>query len=101
MDKITVAAASIMNFVGNPDQNFARIQKWTQSAAESGANLVLFPELCISGYITAPIAHDLAEPVPGPSTEKMIALAETHGLFIAFGLIEKASDHFCCSHVLV
>ncbi len=75
--------------------------KWVISAADKGAELILFPELNVSGYIAAPIVHKLAEQIPGPSTEKIIALAHQNGLIIGFGLIEKHGDQVCCTHLLV
>ena len=101
MEKITVAAVSVRNLIGQPDEGIANMQKWMASAAENGAELILFPELNISGYIAAPIAHQLAEPIPGPSTETIISLAEQNDLIVGFGLIEQAGDKYYCAHVLV
>jgi predicted amidohydrolase len=51
------------------------MQKWMITAARNEAELNLFPELNISGYITTSIAHQFAEFIPGPSTEAIISLA--------------------------
>jgi predicted amidohydrolase len=101
MKKIRGAAASVKNLVGQPEESIVNMQKWVISAAEKGAELILFPELNVSGYIAAPIVDQLAEPIPGPSTEKIITLAQQSGLIIGFGLIEKDGDQVCCTHVLV
>lgn len=101
MDRITVAAASVKNLVGETDGSIRIMEKWAVSASEKGADLILFPELNVSGYITAPIVRDIAETIPGPSTERIIHLARKTNLVIGFGLIERIGDQFCCSHVLV
>lgn len=77
------------------------MQKWMASAAGNGAELVLFTELNISGTITAPIAYQLAEPIPRPSTETIISLAKQNSLTVGFGSIEQAGDEYYCTHVLV
>jgi NAD+ synthase (glutamine-hydrolysing) len=45
-----VALAQIDPTVGDIDANAARVAKWIGRAAEAGAELVIFPELCIPGY---------------------------------------------------
>ena len=72
-----------------------------RSAAGNRAELNQFPELNISGTITAPIAHQLAEPIPGLSTDTIISLAEQNSLTFAFGSIEKSADQYYYTHVLV
>ena len=101
MEKIKVAAASVKNLVGKADESITNMEKWAVEASRSGAHLILFPELNISGYITAPVAYDIAETVPGPSTEQITNLAGEINLVIGFGLIERIGDIFYCSHVLV
>lgn len=62
----------------------------------------LFPELNLSGYIPSPfVAAQIAETVPGPSTEKIVRLAQRYQTTIAFGLIEREGDRLHCTHVLV
>lgn len=65
-------------------------------AAESGADLVVFPELSFTPfYPRLPIEErdrsvlDLAEPVPGPTTEAIAEAAETHGVVVVFNLMER------------
>jgi N-carbamoylputrescine amidase len=53
------------------------------------------------GHIRAPIVGQIAEPVPGPSTEKIIALAAETRMAICFGIIERAQDRLHCAQVLV
>ena len=77
------------------------MQKWMASAAGNRAELILFPEFNISCTITAPIAHQLAEPIPGLSTETIISLAKQNSPTVGFGSIEQAGDQYYCTHVLV
>jgi NAD+ synthase (glutamine-hydrolysing) len=45
-----IALAQINPTVGDVDGNAARIAEWIGRAREGGAELVIFPELCVPGY---------------------------------------------------
>jgi len=101
VEKMTVAAVSARNLLGQPDAALADMRAWTEQAAAQGAELVLFPELNVTGYVQHPVAREFAEPVPGPSTEKAIELAREVGVTLAYGIVERKGDVFYCTHVLV
>lgn len=101
MEKIIVASASIRNLIGQANASIGDMERWAASASEQGAELILFPELNVGGYVTAPVAHQIAETVPGPSTDKIIEIARRYAISIAFGIIEKEAERFYCTHVLV
>ncbi|RPI78432.1 MAG: hypothetical protein EHM41_24835 [Chloroflexi bacterium] len=101
MDSLIAAAISTRNLIGEPDAAIENMEGWIRQAAEQDAELVLFPELNVSGYITNPVASRIAESVPGPSTEKILCLAERYSMTIAFGLIEQEHSNLYCTHVIV
>ena len=101
MQKIIVAAASVKNEFGNTVKNVKGMIPWIESAKSKGADLILFPELNVTGYICAPIAAEIAEPVPGPSTDRIISIAHEFNILIAFGIIERKDRFLYCSQVLV
>jgi len=72
---LTAAAISTRNLIGEPEADIQNIESWLQRAAEQRVELALFPELNVSGYIPAPVTEEIAETIPGPSTEKIIRLA--------------------------
>ena len=45
-----IALAQIDPTVGDIDGNAAKVADWIGRAREGGADLVIFPELCIPGY---------------------------------------------------
>jgi predicted amidohydrolase len=67
-----------------------------ESAAAERADLVVFPECCISGYwhlrkLSREALTSLAEAVPeGPSTKELLELSRSTGMTIGAGLIELA-----------
>jgi len=77
------------------------MKRWIGIARDNSADLILFPELNVSGYIAAPIARDIAETVPGPSTEMILSIAQEGNIYIAFGIIEEDNQDLYCTHILV
>ena len=57
-------------------------------AKQQGADLAIFPEMSLTGYVLLDQVYGLAEPIPGPSTNKVEALAKKTGMHIIFGMPE-------------
>ncbi len=60
-----------------------------QQAAERRADLVVLPET-LTYYGSGKSPAEVAEPIPGPSTEYFGKLAKKHDLYIVAGLYERA-----------
>ncbi len=77
---------------GDADANMAVIESRVAEAAEQGAQLVLLQELhngCYFCQHESVDEFDLAEPIPGPSTARLGALARKHGVVIVGSLFER------------
>ena len=61
----TVALAQIDSTVGDHKKNLAKHAEYAKRAAEGGADLVVFPELSLSGYSIRDIHWELALRLPG------------------------------------
>ena len=71
----------------DPEAGLAAVADAARGAAAAGARLLVTPEMSLTGYaIGAERVAELAEPVPGPLTERVAAIAAEHGLAIAVGL---------------
>ena len=71
----------------DPDAGLAAVAEAAARAAAAGARLLVTPEMSLTGYaIGADRVAALAEPVPGPLTDRVAAIAAEHGLAIAVGL---------------
>ncbi len=72
--------------------NMARLEGYIREAASRGAQLVVLQELHNSLYFcqeeNAKLC-DLAEPIPGPSTERFGALAGELGVVLVLSLFER------------
>lgn len=77
---------------GSRDANLDAIEKGLRDAAKAGARLVLLQELHNGPYFCqheSVAEFDRAEPIPGPSTERLGALAEELKLVVVASLFER------------
>ncbi|MCP9841640.1 carbon-nitrogen hydrolase family protein [Synechococcus sp. J7-Johnson] len=72
-------------------ENLERLEAVCAIAVERQVQLLAFPELYLSGYIVTPeLARRLAEPVDGPSLQRVAAAARLHNLALACPYPERA-----------
>lgn len=77
---------------GTREENLAASIGAIRKAANLGAELVLLPELHLGPYFCQTEDYhpfDLAEPIPGPTTEELAALAREVGIVIVASLFER------------
>lgn len=102
--RIKVGLVQFDAAVLQPERNLARMQRAATTQAAAGTQLIVFPELCNTGYVEplvpgAPFsaeagsAHDYAfrlyqaaEPQGGPFTQMLHDVAKVHGVHIVAGL---------------
>ncbi len=84
-----VAMVQMRCEVGNPDRNIAVISEFVDEARRQGVDILCFPELGVSGYNAGDNSTPEAEPIPGPSSTKLEAIAvEKKQTFMA-GILER------------
>jgi predicted amidohydrolase len=85
---------------GDPDGNLASIDEALQG---TDADLVVLPELALSGYLfrDRQQALGLADPVPGRCTDALAGMCAGRGLHIVCGLAEREGGRLFNSAVLV
>lgn len=82
----------------SPDRlaNLDRALDSMRRAKAEGADLIAFPELAIDRFFPQrpgdASARDLAEPIPGPTTERVAALARELELVAVFNLYERDGE---------
>jgi predicted amidohydrolase len=83
-----------------PGQNRQEFGRFLDQAAAAGADLVLLPEgMTLVG--TSSVYLDVAEPVPGPTTEFLGQYARRHRMYIVAGIVEQAGETAFNSAVLI
>ena len=96
---VTVAAVNWKGEWGNKKANLDKIKAKVIEATQTGADMICFPELALSGYECGAEARNdkksclmhtqTAETIPGPATEEIAKLAKQRGIYILFGMPEK------------
>ncbi len=90
-NQVTVALVQ-MAMSDDMNDNLARAVEKTRQAARDGAQVICLPELFRSRYFCQKedaAIFDLAEAIPGPSTEALGAVACEHGVAIVASLFER------------
>ena len=87
-EKIKLALAQISSKRENKKENLQKIEELTIRAQEQASDLVIFPELSLTGYVVRDQIYELAETIPGPSTKKIEGIAKKTGMHIIFGMPE-------------
>ena len=91
--KVTLALVQ-MRCSADPKENLEKALQKISEAAGRGAQIVCLQELFTSQYFCQIEDHkyfQLAEEIPGPSTDKLCALAREKGVVIVASLFEKRS----------
>lgn len=91
MNTLTVACVQHA-CTDDPTANLAASEAGIRAAAAQGARLVLLQELHRTPYfcqVEDPALCDLAEPIPGPSSDFLAALARELGVVIVGSLFER------------
>jgi predicted amidohydrolase len=83
-----VALAQISCRQANKTENLTKIKKFVARAKKQGAELVIFPELSLTGYVVRDEIYELAEKIPGPSTKIMEDVAKKNDIHVIFGMPE-------------
>ena len=98
MRNIRVASVQFEHAPSDKAANLTKVRQFVAQAAAAKAEIVVFPECCITGYwhlrhMTREQLVALAEPVfDGPSSQELVSLAKEHGVTVGAGLVELADD---------
>ena len=88
---IRVAIAQINPKLGDLQANMARYEAKIRQGGEAGADLLLFPELSLTGYFLRDMVPDVALTTRSPEMKKLKELSR--GLPFVAGLVEESPDH--------
>ncbi len=77
--------------LGDIDRNLEQHLKLLSAARRRGVDLVVFPELSLTGYFLNDLTHDLALPMDAPAIRRVVRASK--GLAVCFGFVERARDH--------
>ncbi len=101
--QVPVAGVQMDVLIGDNDANVERMIAWLSDERTRAAQLVVFPECAVTGYCfeSKVEAMHVAEPIPGPSSERLLAAAKHHNKFLAFGILERRGEDLFNNCVLL
>ncbi|HEV2528179.1 MAG TPA: carbon-nitrogen hydrolase family protein [Thermomicrobiales bacterium] len=101
----TTIAAVAMHCSHEVNRNLQKYEGFIAEAAERGVQYLVFPEVSVQGYLLGGRAlgtpemreqidyfRATAEPIPGPTTQRLHTLAKRHGMLIQAGMAERTMD---------
>ena len=102
-DKVKVAAVQMNPTITKNKENLDKVLRETKAAAQNGADLIVFPECALTGYVFSSREEVMpfAESIPGTSTDRLAASCKELGVHVVVGLLEKDADRCYNAAVLI
>lgn len=85
---------------GSLEANLERARQALHQAAELGCRIAVLPE-CLDVGWSHPSAHELAQPLPGATSERLAEAARETGLYVVAGLTERSGDRLYNAAILL
>jgi len=86
-----VALAQLSCKVGDKEHNLNAMKRNIRQAKQKDANLVVFPELALTGYTCRDLVYELAEPIPeGLSIRRLEEVTKKEDIHVVFGMLERS-----------
>jgi len=100
---IRVAGVQTDPVLADVTGNLARCLDLLSTAAGAGAQLVVFPEAALTGYVFQSLeeAVPVTEPIPGPSTDALADACRRLDAHVVIGLLERDRDNYYNASALI
>jgi len=89
--QVTVALAQLAPHLGEVDANLELAARWLRRAADEGAEIAVFPELALTGYLLSDLVPEVAMRADDPRLAELSRAAP--GVLAAIGFVEETDDH--------
>lgn len=87
----TVALAQIRPKLGRVNDNLMQVEAAVERAIQKGIQLIVFPELSLTGYFLRDLVPEVALSLNSPEVEKLKSLSQS--IAIAIGFVEVAPGY--------
>ncbi|MFD1361751.1 carbon-nitrogen hydrolase family protein [Lentibacillus salinarum] len=102
MKHINVTLAQLTPKLEDKDYNFDQISKAMVKANKEQSDLIVFPELFLTGYSMGDKLNELAETIDGPSVNKIKEMCKSLSLYAVFGFPELGDNgHYYITSALI
>ncbi|MBU6361241.1 MAG: carbon-nitrogen hydrolase family protein [Chloroflexi bacterium] len=90
MKEVTVAVVQMDTILNEPDKNLAKMSDFVRKiTSEQKVDVIVFPELAVTGYECGVRFVQLSQRAPGPNANVMAQRAQDTGTHIVFGMPSK------------
>ncbi len=89
--RLTVGLAQTDSALGDRERNLVHHREWVRRAVEAGVELVVFPELSLTGYFLKDLVPDTAITLDGPVMKELCALSSD--IDVVLGAVIEEADH--------
>ncbi|WP_066725747.1 MULTISPECIES: carbon-nitrogen hydrolase family protein [Hyphomicrobiales] len=93
-DKDRSITVSVIQFNPQDDDkeaNVAKVERLLSIAGQRGSDLCVLPEVFTGTALALGNSSELAEAIPGPTTDRLRAVAQRYGMYIVGSLYEEAA----------
>lgn len=102
MKDIRIATVIFNSRVGKVHENLDRTIGWIKTAKQQGAEIVIFPEMNLTGYGIDAKIRDAAQTIPGEITDILQKLSDREQIAILAGMAEKDErNNIYASHLVI
>lgn len=86
---------------GDKEANIASMDKYIEEADKKGVKILLFPEMCVTGYVSSsdPESEEYkwavssAEPLDGPTAQHFAEIADKDDMWIIYGATQTIEEN--------
>jgi len=97
---LRIGMAQMLVVPGAVEDNLTRAVAMIHAAAREKCAIVVLPE-CLDVGWTSTTASELAQPVPGPASDRLCEAAATEGVIVVAGLTERDGDRLFNASILI
>ena len=89
MQQVKIALVSIRPKISDKNANIQKIEEWVK---KTKADMYVFGETTLTGYLPKEDLKNISETIDGPSVKKISIIAEKNKCYIVFGFPKKDKD---------
>ena len=94
-DTVTLGCVNYDSIWNDKAASIGKVKRLIGEAADQGIDILVFPELSLSGYESNEdntMHREFAETIPGPATEEIAALTKRLDIYVILGMPERDPD---------
>ena len=90
--RVKIGGVQLAGMRGDKTNNIVKAERMIRAAAAQGAQVIMTPEVALTGFVGGEQERAMAEPIPGPTSERFGQLAKELGVYLVVGMSELRAD---------